>query len=251
MTRTLCLVCCWLLSGPLFASFEIKDPAAESMASLEAAEAMGEDAGLPGSDRICGDFSKDRSKQNDAYYSDLTWLISSIGGSGAVDAASFDADAMARWITDYCEQYPEHDLNRAVRVAHNAGQSLGIGQQERRPFVRGEPAGECNGEGVLVQLVGRVIIGFAARPRLHKQVAPQPVDEPGPLLLPCRPDPIGGRRAHPRPFDRPAPTDPVRVHVLGVEPAHDGPDPRGQVDSVGDVAHAALVMPAVLRCSLE
>ena len=114
MTRTLCLICCWLHAGPLFASFEIKDPAAESIASLEAAEAKEAGKGAPGGDRICGDFSKDRSKQNDAYYSDLTWLIRSIGDSGAVDAASFDPDAMARWISDYCEQYPEHDLNRAA-----------------------------------------------------------------------------------------------------------------------------------------
>ena len=48
----------------------------------------------------------------------------------------------------------EHELHGAVRVMEQAQQPLGVRQQQRRPLVRGEPAGEADREATRVEDLG-------------------------------------------------------------------------------------------------
>ncbi|MBT8057982.1 MAG: hypothetical protein KJO33_00220 [Gammaproteobacteria bacterium] len=111
MNRYTLMASIWLVSGPLPATFELKDPAAEAMAGLEAGEVLEDSEAAAGGARACSEFSRNRKKQNDAYFSDLTWLISAIGGAGS---SSFDPDAMTRWVADYCASHPERRLEEAA-----------------------------------------------------------------------------------------------------------------------------------------
>ncbi len=114
MNRYTWMALIWLVSGPLPATFELNDPAAESMAGLEAAEALEDDEEAAEGDRACNDFSSNRRKQNDAYYSDLTWLVASLGSAASAAGAPLDPDEMTRWIADYCQRHPDHRLEQAA-----------------------------------------------------------------------------------------------------------------------------------------
>ena len=131
----------------------------------------------------------------------------------------------------------EHELHRPLGVVEQLAEAVRVGQQQRRPLVRGEAAGEADGqhrrvEHVLAEaLAGQAHELVAAvverRPRLERV----DVAHPGPALG------VGAV--------------PVLADDAGQQRVDAGRGPRAAVDAVGDRADRHLVDAEVGPQALE
>ena len=116
------LVC--LLSGPVAADFEIKDPAlineeeANQPASEQVANYAVEGAGV----KSCDAYLTDRKKKNAMHYINLNWAKGFITGVNYIHAesrgnsklgAGLDQEALTLWLDNYCQGKPTATLSDA------------------------------------------------------------------------------------------------------------------------------------------
>ena len=138
-------------------------------------------------------------------------------------------------------------LHRALRVEQQRGQPLRVVQHQGQPLVGRHPAGEADGQHVLVQRVlgpAQLGLGHAALPPGGAQPLPRLGDQAA--AQHARGSPTAWRARSRRSGPRPGrPRRPGRAAAPPARPRISGSHPGGDVDPVGDRAdrHLAGVEP--------
>ena len=130
----------FLLSGTALGTFELQDPAAiiqednsdteeATPPQMDSGESLEHWASISVGNTECADYLLYRQQDSQWYWSRLYWLQGFISGVSHHELRSEgesrldysgDADSMALWIRNYCEEFPDNSLFQAADAFYDA-----------------------------------------------------------------------------------------------------------------------------------